>query len=62
MLQEKREFIMPQRMYVEQNENVLLLMLAFIKDYFATKLVSVFPENKKHNQPTIQGKLLLNDA
>lgn len=62
LIQESKDFIMPQRMHIEQDENVLLLMPAFIKDYFATKLVSVFPENKKYNQPSIHGKLLLNDA
>lgn len=62
LIQEKGHFTMPQRMHIEHNKNVLLLMPAFIEDYFATKLVSVFPENKKRNKPIIQGKLLLNDA
>lgn len=61
-IQETGNFTMPQRMHIEQNENVLLLMPAFIEDFFATKLISVFPENKNHNQPIIQGKLLLNDT
>lgn len=62
LIQEDKQFIMPQRMHIEQDKNVLLLMPAFIDDFFATKLVSVFPENRKYNQPSIQGKLILNDA
>lgn len=62
LIQEKKQFIMPQRMHIEQGQNVLLLMPAFIDDFFATKIVSVFPENRKQNRASIQGKLILNDA
>ena len=62
LLQESGDFLMPDRMHVEHNGNVLLLMPAFAGDRFATKLVSVFPENKKQNLPVIYGTVMLNDG
>ena len=62
LLQESGDFLMPDRMHIEHNGNVLLLMPAFAGDHFATKLVSVFPENKKGNLPAIYGTVVLNDG
>ena len=33
---EKKEFHMPQRLHVDHEDNVLLLMPCFTKDYFGT--------------------------
>jgi ornithine cyclodeaminase len=62
IIQEKGNFLMPDRLHIDYNENVLLLMPAFTGDYFSTKLVSVFPENRKKNLPVIFGSVLLNDG
>jgi ornithine cyclodeaminase len=62
LLQEEGDFFMPDRMHVTYNENVLLLMPAFRKQYFGTKLVSVFPGNRKKGKAVIQGSMLLNDG
>ena len=62
LLQESGKYIMPDRMHVESEENVLLLMPAFAGNYFGTKLVSVFPENVKKGEPFIYGTVLLNDG
>ena len=62
LLQESGDFLMPRRMHVEHNGNVLLLMPAFAGEYFATKLVSVFPENKNMDLPAIYGTVILNDG
>ena len=59
---ESGKFLMPDRMHVNTNDNTLLLMPAFAKKYFATKLVSVFPDNVKKNEPVIFGTMVLNDA
>lgn len=61
LLQESENFQMPDRMHVEQEGNVFLLMPAFAGNYFSTKLVSVFPENYKSNLPSIYASVLLND-
>ncbi len=55
------EYNMPNRMHVADNENTLLLMPCFSKKYFATKLVSVFPEAQKHGQPAVNGVMVLSD-
>ncbi len=62
VLYEGDDFLMPPRMHTEYEGNVLLLMPSFIKSSFGTKLVTVFPENLKHDQAVIQGVMLLNDA
>jgi len=61
LLYERGDFLMPQRMHVEHGENVLLLMPCFIKDSFATKLVTLFPDNPKMNLPVLNGLVVLND-
>ncbi len=62
IIQEKGDFLMPDRSHIDYNGNVLLLMPAFTGDYFSTKLVSIFPKNRKKNLPAIFGSVLLNDG
>jgi len=52
----------PQRVHIDRGANTLLLMPCFSEDYFSTKLVSVFPENLKRNEPVIYGSVVLNDG
>ncbi|MCP4671285.1 MAG: ornithine cyclodeaminase family protein [Desulfobacula sp.] len=52
---------MPDRMHVPDNNNTLLLMPCFSRDFFATKLVTVFPEAQRHGQPAVNGILVLCD-
>ncbi|TKJ38060.1 MAG: ornithine cyclodeaminase [Planctomycetes bacterium B3_Pla] len=61
-LYEKKEFHMPQRLHVDHEDNVLLLMPCFTKDYFGTKVVTLFPENPAKNVPVLNGIMVLNDA
>ena len=42
-------------------QNTLLLMPCFSKDFFATKLVSVFPAAPEYEQPVVNGVLVLAD-
>jgi ornithine cyclodeaminase len=61
-LYETDEFHMPDRMQVDFEGNVLLLMPCFTSKKFATKLVSVFPGNTKKNIPVVMGSVVLNDG
>ncbi|MHC4073624.1 MAG: ornithine cyclodeaminase family protein [Planctomycetota bacterium] len=61
-LYEKKEFHMPQRLHVDHEDDVLLLMPCFIKDYFGTKVVTLFPNNPAKNVPVLNGIMVLNDA
>ncbi len=62
LIQEKGDFTMPDRVHVNHDNNLLLLMPAFAGKYFSTKLVSVFPDNSKLQIPSIQGVVVLNDG
>ncbi len=61
-LYEKKEFHMPQRLHVDHHDDVLLLMPCFTKDYFGTKVVTLFPGNPARNVPVLNGIMVLNDA
>ena len=54
-------FHMPDRMHVPHKDNTLLLMPCFSGDYFATKLVSVFPGAAASGLPVVNGILVLAD-
>jgi len=58
----KGEFHMPDRMHVDHEGNTLLLMPCFSGKYFGTKIVSLFPENKKYGKPALYGNMMLNDG
>jgi ornithine cyclodeaminase/alanine dehydrogenase-like protein (mu-crystallin family) len=55
------DYHMPDRIHVDNKQNTLLLMPCFSNDFFATKLVSVFPDAIKFNQPAVNGVLALSD-
>lgn len=59
---EKKDFHMPQRLHVDHEDDVLLLMPCFTKDYFGTKVVTLFPDNPAKNVPVLNGIMVLNDA
>ena len=59
---EKKEFHMPQRLHVDHEDNVLLLMPCFTKDYFGTKVITLFSDNPAKNIPVLNGIMVLNDA
>ncbi len=58
----RKEFHMPQRLHVDHKDNVLLLMPCFLGDYFATKVVTLFPGNTDKDVPVLNGIVILNDA
>ncbi len=55
------DFNMPDRVHVADGDNILLLMPCFSKRYFATKLVSVFPQAQQFGHPSVNGVVVLND-
>lgn len=59
---ENKAYFTPNRMHIDMGENTLLLMPSVGPKSFATKLVSVFPENKKLHKAAIQGMVILNDG
>jgi ornithine cyclodeaminase/alanine dehydrogenase-like protein (mu-crystallin family) len=56
-----KSYNMPDRIQVEDKQNTLLLMPCFSHGFFATKLVSVFPEAGQFDQPAVNGVLVLAD-
>ncbi len=54
--------IVPKRMHIDHGNNTLLCMPAFNDSFFATKLVSVVPDNISKKLPVTIGALLLNDV
>jgi len=61
LLQEEGGFFQPDRIHLEDHENIHLMMPAFEKDFASTKLVSFVPGNKKINKPSVKGLLVLQD-
>ena len=59
---ENKEYHMPQRLHIDHEEGTLLLMPCFAKDYYGTKLVSLFPRNPEKNIPVLTGIMVLNDG
>jgi ornithine cyclodeaminase len=56
------DFQMPVRTHIDFEENTLLLMPCVTKDYLSTKLVTLFPGNKKLGKPPLTGLVILNDG
>ncbi|MCF6246768.1 MAG: ornithine cyclodeaminase family protein [Desulfobacula sp.] len=56
-----KDYNMPDRMHVADRENMLLLMPCFSKQFFVTKLVSVFPGAYQYGKPSVNGVVVLND-
>ena len=52
---------MPDRICVDYRNKSIVYMPCFCDDIFGTKILSIFPENKKIGKPTIYGLMLLND-
>ena len=61
-LYEQKAFHMPQRLHIDNENNTLLLMPCFTKDFFGTKLVTLFPGNPEKHIPVLNGIMVLNDT
>lgn len=60
-LMNRNQYNMPDRIHVQDGDNTLLLMPCFSSDYFATKLVSVFPGAADRGLPVVNGIMTLAD-
>lgn len=61
LLYERGDFLMPDRMHIDSGRDTMLVMPCFIDDYFATKLVTLFPGNPELGVPVLNGIVCLND-
>ena len=62
LIYERKDFLMPERMHIDSGDNTMLIMPCFIDDYFATKLVTLFPGNPERGVPVLNGIVVLNDG
>jgi len=62
LVYERKQFLMPDRMHIDSGDNTMLIMPCFIDDYFATKLVTLFPGNPERGVPVLNGIVVLNDG
>lgn len=60
-IQASGHFTMPDRLHIHDRENTLLYMPCLIETSYATKLVSVIPDNKNKGMPVVSGLVILND-
>lgn len=60
VLYERKEFTMPDRMHIDFGRNTFLLMPCLGREYFSTKLVTVYPGNAGTDIPVIDGVIVLN--
>ncbi|WFD09514.1 ornithine cyclodeaminase family protein [Tepidibacter hydrothermalis] len=58
---EKDAFFMPDRIHIDKDQNTLLYMPCFSESIFGTKILTLFPDNPKKNEPVTNGLMLLND-
>ena len=60
---EDKSYTMPERMHVPCGEgNILLLMPCIAGDYMVTKMLTLYPENRKAEKPVIQATVMLADS
>ncbi len=59
--QKKNNYLMPDRVHVHYDDNTLLFMPCVVEQSYGTKLVTVFPDNRKKSLPVVDGIMVLND-
>lgn len=57
---EKRSLV-PERLFINDDENSALLMPSFYEDYYGAKLIGIAPGNAEIGEATLRGIFLLND-
>lgn len=55
---DKNEYV-PERLFINDNDNTALLMPSFYEDYYAAKVIGIAPGNVKLNEPTLRGIIYL---
>lgn len=62
MIYEKKQFNMPDRIHVDNEDLTALYMPCFLENSFGTKILTVAPNNAKINKPVIDGMMIVNDS
>lgn len=62
VLYDSKEFIMPDRIHENYNDETYLYMPCFTKTIKGTKVLTLYPNNPKKNLAVIQGVMLLNNS
>lgn len=57
---EKRSFV-PERLFINDDDNSALLMPSFYEDYYGAKLIGIAPGNAEIGEATLRGIFLLNE-
>ncbi|MDT8401019.1 MAG: ornithine cyclodeaminase family protein [Bacteroidales bacterium] len=60
LLEEGKDYIMPERTHVNFGKNTLLLMPCIADKYFSTKLITLYPDNYLEGKASLQGLVILN--
>ena len=53
--------VLPERMFIHDEENTILLAPSLYKNYYVTKLVGIAPGNVKLKEPTLKGMVYVSD-
>lgn len=53
--------IVPERLFINDNDNTALLMPSFYEGFFGAKVIGIAPGNVKINEPTLRGIYILYD-
>lgn len=53
--------LVPERLFINDNDNSALLMPSFYENYYGAKLIGIAPGNVAIDQPTLRGIFLLNE-
>ena len=53
--------LVPERLFINDEDNSALLMPSFYEDYYGAKLIGIAPGNTEINEPTLRGVFLLNE-
>lgn len=46
--------LIPERLFINDHDNIALLMPAFYEHYYSAKLIGIAPNNVKINEPTLR--------
>ncbi|HLR52781.1 MAG TPA: ornithine cyclodeaminase family protein [Candidatus Avamphibacillus sp.] len=55
----EKDSFLPERLFINDDQNTTILMPSFYKNYYAAKVVGIAPENAKIGEPTLRGVIIL---
>src|SRR5690625_1973662 len=57
----EKEAFVPERLFINDDDNTAILMPSFFEDYYAAKVIGIAPGNAKIGDPTLRGVIVLYD-